>query len=448
MTNTAINCNTASIEELKHAFYNRVPIEGIVMIGTHYQPHNDELCSGYLLRRTLEGKRLFPGIEHASFGPISATELREKNLLWEEGFFKALKAGIMLIGIGNGPLDEHSNRREHISCTQRTVRLLDLMRLPENRNIYGRLINYVNYEDGNGDNLIQCLDRIKKNVAASKNEEYVKMHADELDALQSLQPGSFAQNLKKGFEAAGDDTIRQSKIMEMAFNFYEDEVAQARMFVEAEKCYDKNERKTELVIPNNKNRFVLLEIKSDIPIMNKVVHKRWRENREVKLGVLFLHKSNGQFVLMPNSQHIIPAQMKEVVKILRVLVGRKLKLYNIKFSELEKNQIIDEIPTLHFDENTGIISNGSKTDPFVPGLIGILLTPQDVVEAVQIGLDTTFFPQPHIKGCKAGKCVKGACWMYNFGQQRCYTVRNAQRVSENVIANALAKSNVDGDQRA
>ncbi len=426
-----IHCSTATISELKRGFYHRIPIEGITAIGTHYGPHNDELCGAYLLRETPQGKRQFPGIEKASFGPVSATELRERNILGEEGFFLALKAGILLIGIGGGPLDEHDNRKEKISCTERVGRLLDLMKEKDDRKVYGRLITYVNYEDGNGDNLIQNLSWV------IKEKKLQELDRDESEVLQMLQIGAFAQNLKKGFEAAGDDVKKQQEIYAMAFQFYKNEINQAKMFLEAEKAYGKPERLTDLTIPKSKHPFVLLEIKSDIPIMNKVAHSKWRENRTKKLGVLFLHKTNGQFVLMPNQQHITPTQMREVAKIIRQKIAYVVLTEPLRFTELEKDQIVDDIPQIHFDENTGIICNGSKTDPQVPGIIGKVLSVEAVIEAVQIGLDTNFFPQRFRNDCRKGKCVKGACWMYQFGQQRCYDVRNNEKVATSPIGSKL-----------
>jgi hypothetical protein len=424
---TAINCRTATPEQLKEAFYNGTPISGITTVATHFSPHNDELCGKFFLMKTPHGKRRFPGIENAIFGPISITMLRNKNRLGEEGFFRALQSGILLIGIGGGPLDEHSDRRTGISCAERIAQLIDLMSEKDDRKIYGSLLQYVNFEDNNGDNLIQCLQR-------ARGDQAPRLERQEVNALRMLQTGGLAQNLKKGFEVAGEDVEIMKRVCLMADIFYETEIEQAKLFLAAEKAYDKNEHLVDLRIPSNKNKFVLLELKSDNILMNKVVHSKWRDNREKKLGVLFLHKSNGQFVLMPNEQHITVNQMKEIVKVLR---QKTMQKGYIGFGELCANGSIDSVPSIHFDEARGIIANGSKTDPEVPGLIGKVLSVEDVIEAVQIGLDTEFFAPEFAKGCRIGKCAGSRCWMFKYGQKRCFQIRDNDKIANSQIGQAM-----------
>lgn len=433
--NAPLICTEASITDLKEAFYNGRPIASIKYRATHYGPHNDELFGGYLLEKTIEGRHLFPGIELSAFGPVSATELREKKFWGKEGFFRALQCGILLIGIGGGPLDEHRDRGMHISCTALIVRLLDLMKEKRNCKIYGNLIQYVNFEDGNGDNALQCLNRLRTGKE--------RLGKEEAEILLKLQIGGLAQNLKKGFEAVNGNDEAQKRIFSIAYYFYNHEVEQAKLFVEAEEAYDDTQKQLhDIIVARNLNPLILLEMKSDRIAMNKVVHYKWRDNnRPKKLGVLFLSKTNGQFTLIPSEQHISAEEMREVVKILRQMIAWKKRLERISFKELGADQTIDSIPEIHFDESRGIISNGSKVDPFVPGLIGNFLSVEDVIEAVKIGLNPNYFQPKFSKGCQSGTCVKGACWMYNYGLQRCHNVRDNEKKASSLVGAALISLN-------
>ncbi len=414
----SVNCLTASIEEIKKAYYDRTPISGITTVGTHYGPHNDELCAGYLLSHTPQGRHLFPEIEHASFGCISTTTLRKEDMLGKQGFFKALQKGLLLLGLGNGPLDEHGSRTKASSCTELVVTLLDLQRDKNDRKMYGKLIDYVNFEDSNGDNVMQCLNRLR-------GDGDRKLYREEVEMLQKLQIGAFAQNLKKGFEAAGSDPELQKKEFEMAFKFYDNEIAQSKLFLDAEHAYETAPKhEIDLVTPQKNIPFVILEIKSGIPVMNKVVQSKWRDNRTKKLGVLFLHKPNGQFVLMPNQQYIKAEEMRPVVKILRQMVMRAAGKQPIQFKELGKGEMLDLVPEIYFDEATGVISNGSKVDPDVEGLIGTFLSVEDVTDAILIAFDTDYFEPRFEKQCRKNDCVKGRCPLYNYGLPRCHEARS------------------------
>jgi len=458
--NTPLDCTTASLYDLKNAYYNGRPISEVKLIATHYGAHNDEIHGGYLLKRTKQGKYLFPGIEEAAFGCLSTTHLRKKYYLGKQGFFKALQKGVLLLGVGGGPLDEHGDRNNRISCTELIVRRLDLRKEKDDRKLYGRLIEYVNFEDGNGDNAIQALNRIREaEKEAGKNEinalianmemafnikfeklaqeekifdmifdfynKNQRLYKEESDTLLLLQIGALAQNLKKGFENAGSDYDEQQKIFDMAFQFYENEIGQAKLFIKAELAYIATAKHViPLVTPNKEGSFVLLEMQSDVAVMNKVVHNKWRKRPDKNLGILFLHKSNGQFVLMPNSQYFYTVDMAEIVKILRQMVARKFGLpAPIPMQELTSFGVHDLVPEIHFDESTGVISNGSKVDPDVDGLIGSILSVEEIIEAIQIALDTDYFPKDFADGCASGKCATRKCPLYHFGLARCIAVR-------------------------
>ncbi len=406
-----IDCKTASIAELKKAFYMHQPISGLETRASHYGPHNDELLPMFLMSETKEGKQLFPGIEDTGIGYITPTKLLRNNLLGEEGFFKAMQMGYLLFGIGGGPFDEHIDRKNRQSCVNLVVNHLDLFKDHYNRKIYGSLIMYVNFEDQNGDNLIQILNR--------ENPEHI-LTSKETKALMALNTGGVAQNLKRGFEAAAD-AEEYSQVAIGAFQFFKNHVQQAKLFVQATEAYEKAPKNI-IPIKVDGKKMILLDIYCDHPIINKVCHQKWPENKPEGLAVLLIRRSNGQFALMPK-RNIGAEKMVEVVKILRQKVNFNRNSGPIMFKDLGVEEILPVIPEIHFAKATGTICNGSKVDADVPGLIGEDLSVQDVIDAVVIGLEQDLFPSRFKQKCLNGECVKGACPFYNFGLQRCHNIR-------------------------
>lgn len=406
-----IDCKSSTIEELKKAFYTHQPISGIEQRVSHYGPHKDELLPMFLVAETEEGKRLFPGIENTGLGYIGATLLRKHKFFGEEGFFKALKKGYLLLGIGGGPFDEHTNRDEHQSCVNLVVNHLDLFKDPYNRKVYGSLIMYVNFEDQNGDNLIQILNKA--------NPEH-RLTTPETESLRLLQTGCSAQNLKRGFEATTNPT-EYGQVIAGEFQFFKNHIRQTKLFVKGESEYEKIEKKLTPITVNSQS-MNLLEIHSDHPGIHKNVFQKWPATKKEKLGVLFLRKSNGQFVLIPH-RNFDPLKMAEVVKIIRQKIAYARNMDPIKFIDLGSEEILDEIPEIHFAKATGVISNGANVDPDVPGLIGKDLSTEDIMDAVIIGLEETIFPRQFSNQCTTGMCARNRCGFYHYGLFRCHKIR-------------------------
>lgn len=407
-----LNCKTATIADLKKAFYMHLPISGIEQRVSHYGPHNDELLPMFLFSETHEGKKLFPGIEDTGIGYITPTKLLKSNLLGEDGFFKAMQLGYLLFGIGGGPFDEHSNREDRESCVNLVVNHLDLFKNHYNRKVYGSLVMFVNFEDQNGDNLIQILNKA--------NPEH-RLTTPETNALRLLNTGESAQNLKKGFESA-ENTEEYSQVAMGEFQFFKNHVNQAKLFVDGEKAYE-NAPKNFIPLKIDGKEMILLDIYCDHPLINKICHQKWPANKPEGLAVLMIRRSNGQFALMPN-RNLGAEKMVEVVKILRQKVNFYRGSEPIKFRDLGAEEILPIIPEIHFATATGTICNGSKVDADVPGLIGEELSVQDVIDAVVIGLEQDLFPSRFSSKCQKGECMKGACPFYNFSLFRCHDIRS------------------------
>jgi hypothetical protein len=411
MTQKTIDCARASLGGLQDAFKNKYPITGIKMILTHPSPHLDEVAAIYMLQHTIEGNEKFPGVENVGVSFVSGTHLRENNFLGFKGFLKALQAGYLLIGLGDGPFDEHGNRDKKVSCLELIKRHLDLFKKQENRSIYGPLIHFVNHEDNNGDNIMRTLNKVNPETRLSK---------EAAEVCNTLNLGQIAQNLKKGFETA-QTLEEQQQIFCMGMQFIKNEISQRKMFIVASNHHHQS---IQLEFELGEKNFGLV-IKNDNPLAAKVAFQKSKQIGEKTIGILIVEKTNGQFCIIP--QDNFRESMREIIKILRQKVFFSKKQKSLSFDDLESMGWIWSVPELYIDENMFIIMNGSKTDPDVPGLIGKHLTINDVVGAIKIVIDKQFDGR-HAEKCKIGSCVKVTdkkhCSLFCYNLNHCIEVRD------------------------
>jgi hypothetical protein len=399
---------TEEQNELIKKFNSKQPINGVRAILTHPSCHLDEFGSIYLLQHTGQGRRIFPGIENTGVGFQTETYLRENGYLGFKGFIKALEAGYIIIGMGGGPFDEHVDRTKNISSIELVKRYLDLYASKESRSIYGQLINFINFEDNNGDNLIENLNRANPSRKLEKCES---------DALLNLNLGMLAQNIKKGWETA-ETSDDQFRLCSMVTQFIKNEIDHRKSFLAACTEYRIAERN----IVDLSDNYAMVVMESDHSQMVRAVRQQSIVTGGKKLGITFVHKSNGQFILYPHNG--FKDQMTEVIKILRQKIAFKRNQKGLGFDKIGENGSLWEIPELYIDENMKIIMNGSKTDPDVSGLIGQDLSVDEIIQAVTLGLDEAQFDRKFAHHCKENVCSKkidpeNKCSLFCFGLNRC-----------------------------
>lgn len=422
----AINCTTATKEELVEAINKRLPITGIETIGTHCPPvHIDEMGAIELLRSTPEGLRLFPGIENAGIAFVSATNIRNVQYERFNGFIRALQNGLLLIGVGDGVFDEHRNRKEKISSFELVYRYLDLDKTKENRIVYQSLRSYINQEDEFGDNILKNLNDINQ-VHLYPDR---KLESKAAQAMKTLNVGQIAQNLKKGFEAA-ETTDEQLDVFKEGVQFIKSEIKYQRLFLKACEELDASKLKKYFDLGNDHFGFV---IESDNRLMSNAVHRKIKLYDRKPLGVVIVHNSKGQFVIMP--QFNLKGSMLQVAGILRQKVYQKRHLKPLPAAALKELGTIGNLPEIYIDEKQRIIMNGSKTDPDTPGLIGKELSLQDIIEAIQIVVEERFHDN-FAKTCRSGKCTGSRCPLYYHHLQHCDAVKVVQQSDRSVKQNA------------
>lgn len=415
-----INCKTATHAELVTAFNKRLPIEGITAILTHPSPHMDEITSMVVLQQ--EGERLFPGICHSQVGFTTDTSLRENELTGFHGFIDALAQGFLIIGLGGGPFDEHGNREKKVSCLELTIQHLDIYRDEYKRKVYGSFVQYVNFEDNNGDNLIQNMNKANPDHALTKLE---------LEALRNLQQGTIARTLKMGFEIAETDDQRQQTLY-LGIGFVKTHLLHTKKFIAARAEYETAPKK-KVTLPNN--TFALI-ITSDNQLIGKIVQQKHPDTQKEQLVCTVIKKAsktgNGyQFAIMPKNEAFKNHSMLEIKKILHQISARNRNDKSVGFHLLSTKGTCKEVPELYFDENMHILMNGSKTDTGVPGILGVYLTEEDIVNAITT-VGYRKFDNRNAKHCQVNRCVKLAnntpCSLFSFCLSQCKPVQEKTKI--------------------
>jgi hypothetical protein len=405
---------TPEQNELVKKFNSKKPIMGLKGIITHPACHLDEFGAIFILQNTDEGKKLFPGIENSCIGFQTETYLRNCEYMGFSGFIKALEQGYLIIGLGGGPFDEHSDRDKKVSCIELVKRYIDLYADKDSRSVYGQLINFINHEDNNGDNLIENLNRVNPDR---------KIEKEEGEMLLKMNLGMLAQNIKKGWEIA-ETLEQQNQLYEMVMRFFKHETDQRKLFLRASQEYKESSEKQIIDLPDG---FAAVVIKSNNPLMVRAVRQQSMLPGGKKLGITVVYKSNGQFVIYPGND--FSNKMIEVAKILRQKISLKRNQKGLPFETLEHFGTIREVPELYIDENMKIIMNGSKTDPDVPGLLGTHLSLDDLIISLITGVDESIFDKKFAHNCKKDVCVKkidseNRCSLFCFGLDRCVNVIN------------------------
>lgn len=443
-TFTTIDCATATDEQLQEAWNFRIPITGIKVIGFRHSPSMDPHVAFYLLQNTKEGRNLFPGIHEASPALISETKLRNANYLNFKGFLKGLKEGFLLIGLGKGPLDEHGDRKNKLSCTELVKRHLDLYAKKENRDLYGPIIEYINCEDNNGDNLKKNLLRAKKVSLEKQNKPFtendVRISKEESEMLGFMQTGMMASALKKGYETVDPSDDKDFiNVFNTAINFISFHIQQRELFLKACNEYDqqKDSIQANAISLPGVDYPVLMIAESDNRLAAKAIQSKNPKSANRTLGILLLIKKTAmpgagkQFVIMPQAG--FEQFMPDVLRILQQKVSFKRTSKGLRFDSIGQYGTHYEVPELYFDDNMNIIMNGSKADPDAPGLIGKELNTKDVVDAIQIVVKKQF-DSKNAKQCQAGTCPKIAngtpCTLFSYCLSHCKAVQEKTKTTK------------------
>lgn len=426
LTKPFVDVKTAPDWEIIAAINQRIPLVGIHTIGTHPSPHVDEKAAVVALKETPQGRKLFPGIENALIAVITQTKLAEMRGTGFSGFIRALKAGVLLIGVGGSMFDEHQNREERVSCLKLVVDYLGIMADKKMRTVFYDLLQWINFEDNNGDNLLSAVVKANKTaIATAKGCNVEEVTAEEATLpkevtgiLRTMQPGMIAGVLKKGYETIDQtDDTQFLNVWNTGYNMIYFQVKQGLMFLDACDEYDTmKETIMANAVPISKDGTQrMLIVESDNPLMAKAVRRKNPDSGTKKVGILLIAKKTGKavpgkpelvgrhFAIMPSPE--FKDSMSDILKMLQQDIYKGCTQKFMNFKAIGKYGTTEEVPELYFDENQKIIMNGSKTDPDVGGLLDVEVQVKDIVHAVTT-VTLKRFESYHAKKCTAGHCSK------------------------------------------
>lgn len=441
----SVNCRTATFEQLAWAWNNDIPIEGITIVASHPFWHSDEIFGYFLTKETAQGRKRFIGIENSIPAVVTQTKLLKMKWTGFSGFIRAMmEQGVLLIGVGRGPLDEHTDRSEKISCLETIVKLLKLEADKRTRVAIYAIREFIAYEDNHGDNLMKAVVNAfkasDKRLGVSAEVGFKKLPKEVSDVLLMLQAGMFTGTIKKGWETINPANESEFlNVFNTAYNLIAFNYNQAILFQDAGDEYAKQkEQIKERAVPlNSKGDYRLLIVESDNPLMAKAVWNRNPSDAPVKAGMLLIVKKTGvidpdypemvgrQFAIMPSIEY--KDAMQDIYKILQQKVhSAQFDGKLLSFQQLGHYGSHSDVPQLYLDQNQKIIMNGSRTDFDVPGLVDIELSIDMIIEAIQT-VCLKRFEKRHMHTCKQGTCVKTAnnihCSQFCFNLTHCKAVQ-------------------------
>lgn len=386
------------IVDLIRRIKDRLPIEGIKAILFHPNPHLDEIGSVKLLQKY--GEKFFPGISNTAIGWMTQKMLTEYCKGPEGIFFQMLAQGYLVIGTGDGPFDDHN--KKGTSCIKLVARYLGIDKNPELQ----FLLNYVDYEDQNGDKpeLLGGPDGYLKKAAQNfLLASQIKTAWRVIDARQSSKE-------EKG-EWRSQNILWFLETIEMNI---EDQTMLRKAMSEIQGAIQYKDLSLSSV-PEAR----LAIIHSDNPHAVKAARLSFGKNKVI---AILLIQTNGQFQIF--SQQKFGLKIEDAVRVIRInefeIQGKQIP----DWAQLGQERL--EGSRIHYHKDMENIYNGSTTQRDTPPLLGKngLFQKEDLLGMIMTGLQDRKFQSEFKEGCQKGDCVRRKCSLYPIGLQRCFNVRN------------------------
>ncbi len=389
------------------AFSSGTPIEGISQILVHYKPHADELAAIAVLR--LYGETRFPGIKKASIMLATQARIREDFGDGDTVWVEMVRQGILPVGTGGGPLDDHdTGGRKDASALDRVVKFLEIDNLPEIQH----LLTYINYEDSNGE---------RGNLVFKQGEGTPELH-------QAFKQFMFATIIKRTWRVCEEDESADF----------------ARLFVRQFEIQLEDERNLRQAIPEvlggveYRNLPHMTTKKSEIPVLaiirsdnNYAKDVLLQHNGRPNLVAILQIRSSGNFQLYSVGRR---SRFDDVARMIRgEIILHKNKTRN-RYTALKNDWktaatdgATEEVPEIFYfrAENSNMIFNGSLTQEDTPPTIGHFFSEAKLLWLVSVGLRDKMFENGREKICRSGSCTarNNPCQLYNFGLPRCRSIR-------------------------
>lgn len=414
-TTGILNCQEASIEQIKHAFANGLPITGFDIFATHPGPHADEIGAYTFATATPEGMHRFPGLINAEVHVYSEKDLHRFKYHGEEGFYRAAKDGILIGGTGRGLFDEHDDRDRKLSCAHIMYRYLGLGKTKEDAMLYQGILNYIDHEDGTG-----SLARQLKMDSGDADQRKI------LGILRSF--GEIAEFIKKGMKAYATQPGMQAIVFKAASVMFKADIDNQKGFVTGKKQFE-NAKCTFVEMPNLAKQgsrvpeiCVIETLEQHAPyLLGAAIHRLSSDQRH-NIAVYVFGSANGHFIVQPSTSWKKQLNMQDTWTMLATKV---LKKRNNKVPPthvfIHQDDIIGA-EGLHFHRDAKAIMNGGNSQPDADGICGKELTIEEIVTAVMVGIDPNQYYTPLAATCAKGTCsasTGGGCPMFGYHLPRC-----------------------------
>ena len=347
-------------------------------IAIHERPHLDEITAVFLLN--LFGEEKFPGISQAGI------------VFWKTGGEtpEALadvcqSEGILAIGTGWGPFDEHPSPTQAGKSGECAATLV---------------------AKALGINDDPILEPTLRFVLTS-------------DTRGSSNPFDLAALVKTMHEKCPDDPIG---VMTWAMQALEAKYQEQRRFlVDTAREFHEKARVDRVTGPRGQ-AMTMVVICSDNELMNKFA----RSSHGVKADIIIQKWSIGNVQIFVNKKSGLT--LYDVAQMLRLAEQeREGKVITTDWKELGAEGKVKGAERWYFHVGLMALMNGSLTAKGVPPT---RLSLGEIVEMVKIGIDPSTFEPSRASDCQKGKCTsssKNPCSWYKLGLHRCRLIRHESR---------------------
>lgn len=293
----------------------------ITKVMIQFCPHLDSLVALWLLTKTEEGRRMYPGIENAEVDYWGTGTLSPDGRTWQQ----YLEGGTVLIGVGGSPFDEHPSKdfgdrkREGLSATMLMAQHLGI----DSDSLYRKLVEETTVDD---------------------------LEPSEIQ-------NSFASIIKSVWRMPDLTNFQK---MEFAFTGIASLVERQYQYLEAIDELGKTATIKQATVPDGGRRVLIGFIKSN----NILV--RAASRREPRLAVLVQQRTTGNTNVFSN--HDLGVKMHKIAAAIRhaemVKAGRE-KEANAAQDQLGIPGLLEIMPNWAYVENGEDLHNGTETAPLI-----------------------------------------------------------------------------------
>jgi hypothetical protein len=347
---------------------------------------------------------------------------------------------ILRLGFGGAWADDH--RFDHFETEKKKTNcfsvVMDSMALPEVKH-FEHLRRYLSLEDKNRSKTNSSLAHVlwimhivwPEQEAENINWALSGLDWKVLDRNDNFSVGHIA-SLIHDRKQGGLWLNRAERALERYQCLFMEGVAELKKI----RC-DPQLRKTHFMrdtIVIGEKEWPIIGIQSDNPQMSAVLRS---SDFGYRAGIVVKRDSFGHYYVSVNERVENPPELDQAIAVIRVLEQRMAKIKEKKpiqvrdWLKLRHSGIIEGVPEWYYFKEGNMLLNGSIIQREVPPS---RLSLKEVFRAVYLGVSPKLFNPKLATFCEKGLC-KGSkeCVFYDFGLNRCQTVRQLNRLNSRLL---------------